>query len=490
MKLFRIETDDNLGLFDTTFQEDIIIKPNSQVALNQASFEVNFEELIVDASNSGFAYQVNDDNMWMAGNFDHGKVDKSTYSAYLILMQKQLNSLLNINLARNLGMQWATYLDTNNRINIGYKVSPIGDYNSEFELRGPPGSTAVYDDTTRTFYATGATTQNTQYAISPYTICNGGGQFRAQIKYLQDNSLGQAYNGLAIVLLDKFIPVGTSLKTADIKIGVGVDYKSSNNSGKYYYLLGGGKIPSTELAIMTTNNTGTMPYLAIDISNGVLTANVYTNAAGTKMIFSIPYDQNSELYPAIIFHGGRVITPGVPPAPDTTIDYASVHNVSFTKNPWKHDAEIAILPHDPLQVVPLPASNILPANNEIRFHSSIATFFGYTNSHYGIIIANQLNYVAENDFFKHNSNDMYIIELLNISVDSYDSYTQGRKNYLGMIPSGNRYQITYNANFPIWLGMNNDKELTIRNIKCRILNADRSPVSCFGKANLVILFDT
>jgi len=85
---------------------------------------------------------------------------------------------------------------------------------------------------------------------------------------------------------------------------------------------------------------------------------------------------------------------------------------------------------------------------------------------------------------------MYIIELLNISVDSYDSYTQGRLNYLGMIPSANRYHVVYNANFSVWLGMNSEKELTIRNIKCCILNADRSPVSCFGKSNLVLLFNT
>jgi len=486
MKLFRIETNDASGIFDTTFQEDIIIKPNSQVALNQASFEVNFEELIVDASNSEFEYKVNNVDVWMKGNFDHGKVDKSTYSGYLISMQKQLNSLLDIEVARNLGMQWKVLLDTNNRINMGYKISPIGNYSDEFKLRGTANAMAAYDATTKTFYATNARAVLSQYAISPYTLCNGGGQFRAQIKYFGDNTLGKVYNGLFIAVLNKFIPDGETLLLSNIKIGIGIDFIGTNG-GFYYYYKDGVKNYSTTAPIIFGNNNNRNPYLTIDITDGKLSANVYTDDDGVYEIADLPYDQNSELYPAIIFHGGRVDAPGPPP---TSTDYATVHNVTLTKNPWKHDAETSILPHDPLQVVPLPSSSIVPANNEIKFSSSIATFFGYADTHYGVIIASEISYIADNDFYKHNSNDMYIIELLNISVDSYDSYTQGRKNYLGMVPSGNRYHITYNANFPIWLGMNNEKELTIRNIKCRIINADRSPVSCFGKANLVLLFDS
>jgi len=171
MKLFRIETDSDTGIFDTTFQEDIIIKPNSQVALNQASFEVNFEELIVDASNSLFIYQVNNDE-YVEGYFEHGKIDKSTYSNYLLTMQKSLNKYLGILSARNLGMQWKVFLDTNNRINIGYRISPIANYNTDFVLRAQSPSVVSYDPTDGSFSSSDAKTNNFQFIMLPYSICN------------------------------------------------------------------------------------------------------------------------------------------------------------------------------------------------------------------------------------------------------------------------------------------------------------------------------
>jgi len=475
MKLFRIETNDDSGIFDTDFQEDIIIKPNSQVALNQASFEINFEKLIVDASNSGFTYQVNDDGE-IVGNFEHAIVDKSTYSGYLLLMQKSLNRFVNIALARNLGLQWKVFLDTNKRINIDYKISPIADYSSEFVLRAQSPTVVSYDPVDGSFSSDVAKANNYQFAMSPYTICNGGGQFRSQVQLYSNGDADTNLNGCAVVLLKKFIPAGINLLLKDIHTGVGFGlianfyyYYSSvenNNAVKTFT-----DIVPVIGALDSPNN----PILAIDVTEGQLKVRVYTQG-GILEIFSVDYDQNTDLYPAIIFHGA--------------VANIAMKNVRMTKDPWKSTPKSIILPHDPLQVVPLPVSSLTPANNRLILSSSVANFLDYTDTTYGIIIASEVSYIAENDFFKHNSNDMYIIELLNISVDSYDSYTQGRLNYLGMIPSANRYHVVYNANFPVWLAMNNEKELTIRNIKCRILNADRSPVSCFGKSNLVLLFDT
>jgi len=475
MKLFRIETNDTSGIFDTDFQEDIIIKPNSQVALNQASFEINFEKLIVDASNSGFTYQVNNVGE-IVGNFEHAIVDKSTYSSYLLLMQKSLNKFVNIALVRNLGLQWKVFLDTNKRINIDYKISPIADYSSDFVLRAQGTSAITYDPADGSFSCNDAKANNYQYAMSPYAICNGGGQFRSQIKLYSVNGTDTNLNGCAVVLLRRFIPTGSNLLLKDIHTGIGFGLIANFY---YYYVPVANSDPvktfTDVVPVITALNNPNNHILAIDVTEGKLKVRVYTQN-GILEIFSVDYDQNTELYPAIIFHGA--------------VANIAMKNVRMTSDPWKSTPNSVILPYDPLQAIPLPESSLVPSNNKLTLSSSVANFFDYNSNTYGIIIAAEYNYIAENDFFGHNSNDMYIIELLNISVDSYDSYTQGRLNYLGMIPSTNRYRVIYNANFPVWLGINNEKELTIRNIKCRILNADRSPVSCFGKSNLVLLFDS
>jgi len=71
----------------------------------------------------------------------------------------------------------------------------------------------------------------------------------------------------------------------------------------------------------------------------------------------------------------------------------------MTKDPWKSTPKSVILPHDPLQVVPLPVSSLVPANNKLILSSSVANFLDYTSTTYGIIIASEVSNIAENDFF-------------------------------------------------------------------------------------------
>ncbi len=73
--------------------------------------------------------------------------------------------------------------------------------------------------------------------------------------------------------------------------------------------------------------------------------------------------------------------------------------------------------------------------------------------------------------------DSYLIELLNLPLDSYDSLTNGRKNILASIPISERILtntgiIQYEPNTLFFIDLKNDFPLTLRNIRARIVTDD------------------
>jgi len=80
--------------------------------------------------------------------------------------------------------------------------------------------------------------------------------------------------------------------------------------------------------------------------------------------------------------------------------------------------------------------------------------------------------------------------MLNIGLDSYDGQIQSRVSYLSVIPKDDRDDfIIYDTTYPVYIDINNFQALTLRNIKCRLLNNDLSPVYMVGLGTIVLLID-
>ena len=114
-----------------------------------------------------------------------------------------------------------SFLNTKNRINIDYKISPIADYTTEFVKRTQGASIFNYDALYNSYSCSEAKTTNNNFMMSPYTICNGGGQFISQILFYNNGDANTELNGCAVVLLRRFIPDGSNLLLKDIYTGIG-----------------------------------------------------------------------------------------------------------------------------------------------------------------------------------------------------------------------------------------------------------------------------
>ena len=70
MRLIRLATDESTGFFDNSFNEDIIIKPNSKISLSNLTAELPTNSLVIDADNDTISYQLQNAN---AGNNSGGQ---------------------------------------------------------------------------------------------------------------------------------------------------------------------------------------------------------------------------------------------------------------------------------------------------------------------------------------------------------------------------------------------------------------------------------
>ena len=93
-------------------------------------------------------------------------------------------------------------------------------------------------------------------------------------------------------------------------------------------------------------------------------------------------------------------------------------------------------------------------------------------------------------------NDNYIVELMNLQLQSYDGYSDnvnniraGRKNILATIPIDQDINdiLRYAATTPYFLNLDNKDDVILRNIRARLLNLDYSPVETKGLSIMTLL---
>ena len=150
-RLFRLTSTSNDGKFATTFNEDIEIPANSEIALQSLSFDRNSDELIVPKVATRIQYAINQtqdlsviDGIKLFTAIVPEKADKSAWKAntegeqFLTALAKELNVSMpsqndsDIWMDNNLGFdysisqgcQWNAYLDNDDFVNIECKTQP------------------------------------------------------------------------------------------------------------------------------------------------------------------------------------------------------------------------------------------------------------------------------------------------------------------------------------------------------------------------------
>lgn len=128
---------------------------------------------------------------------------------------------------------------------------------------------------------------------------------------------------------------------------------------------------------------------------------------------------------------------------------------------------------------------------------TLPNFLGYRLQTYSTATINPARFIADAMFDITDTADSFVVELLSLELDSYNSVdtptvkTGGRRSILATVPQteGVDGTIVYEVNYPTFIDIRNKNPVAIRNIRARILKSDLSSMIISGTATMTLLLD-
>ena len=312
MRLIRLTTEDDNGQFDCTFNEDIVLKPNSKLALSNLSIKRNSPSVTVDARNNQLEYSIGGDNKKVL--LKSGETyDKTNYPALLSDVTVQMNGALNgipaSDRNRELGCQWKAEV-RDNKVQIGYLQSILFDILKEARFT----QNQLAFNGANLVGGQGADTAGGQYLYQATPFIQGSGYFQAQFANLLPQATG-ATTGVIVGLVDK-----AKLLTRPGKI-VASDYLTAVTATgvdtNYGVLLNGTSAPALATEKPQIPSKGTVAgsgqfndTLVIERNLGKeIVVKVYRSGVSPITLFKGQLaDVSAELYPCITFFDKNDVT--------------------------------------------------------------------------------------------------------------------------------------------------------------------------------------
>ena len=496
MKLIRLTSETNDGRFDNEFNDEITIKPNSKIALQSISVESDITALVIDGDNDQVEFEVSPGNTRTI-SLDHATYDEFNNHDFLNDLQLKLNQGLQYSdgqstdkFRNELGFQMKVSVSDKGKVNVGmsntlynYNASSLG---GEFNENSAGNSIQASGIKIASLTDTGVGRADSKHglnAINPFTT--GCGVFRVKIYTWVDDTSGatSATSGFEFGLCDSNpstwdLPDGMpdNVKTYAIRgFQPGTNYyQKSTNAGNF--------VDSNQAPNPTTSTAGDWLEISIQGANIVGTIFQATQANGITL-FTQPYEVINgvpkPLFGYILFHGSKA--------------NIELYSTAYTPDPFISPRLTAEVNEElfPLQTGanPLdPRANI--STKKIDFKSSeIASFLGFNDISNSLVGQNVL-FIASILFIALIENDALLILLENLPLESYDGFKKGRKSILASVPNPNAgSRIVYEPNNLNYIELNNANEVSLRNIRAKILYQDYTPLKTRGLSVLNVLLD-
>lgn len=179
-----------------------------------------------------------------------------------------------------------------------------------------------------------------------------------------------------------------------------------------------------------------------------------------------------------------------------TIDSAS-GVISFANTATTFTPSATLTTVSGLQANPLKPSQA-PSIHTLEFSSmTLPNFLGYRLQTYSTAVINPARFIADALFDITDTADSFVVELLSLELDSYNSVDTpavkagGRRSILATVPKteGVDGTIVYEVNYPTFVDIRNKNPVAIRNIRARILKSDMSSMIISGTATMTLLLD-
>ena len=336
MKLVRLATDNN-GYFKSSFQNDMIIKKNSKIALLNLTIQTDIGTFIdvEDGVHFRFKSDVNeagtDRQVYLQGeSFNTSQLPEFyDYVEYwlnkLPVMGKgtEVNGAGNFETYNSTGSEFKISQDEKGFNTIKYRYAP---FINPFLLDSSASITKVMDyntgDTDITLNvaetiikkAVGepATADRSNTMLSYHPLASGCGFWTARIKDFTTNASGLQDNGFGIGLSKRDlitggVSIGTDIPAADRHFEI-----RFNRTAEAYTYIDNNGVEKTSTIMPQKTDLTTYPdvedhdVLAFEIQEGELTLAVYQDDTGVgerNVLATVPLEAGERLYPYIYLRG-------------------------------------------------------------------------------------------------------------------------------------------------------------------------------------------
>ena len=480
MKLIRLVSTNPEGIFDNDFNSDIKIMENSKIAIQSLSMEVDNSFITIDNNNDLVEYNITNGTPANVKQvrLAHAIYDNTNFDHLLEDIELKINRSFTLG-GKNIGSQvQASSNHKTKKINIhfGYspkqtgmffdakKVSQVVDNFSK-----TPGDADSTDDSARMTSGT------------PFS--KGCGVLRIRIRDLTDSGGNPSHNGFEIGLSSdnpsKYTTTTITNKLHRIMV-------QRPQDGILTSINGGGLIQHGHtLHHHTLANLNTNDILEIALAEGQIRLNLYQDNQGAVIELAshnlTDEELVTDLFPYISFRGTSI--------------HAQINKINTFYDPFKYsnlnanavdfndDSDLSAY----APPIPRPPNN-LNTIYRLKLNESLREFLGYEQiENFSIFQVPSFNFEAEKIFTATLLNDNYVVELLNIDLESYDGREGKRRNILAVIPENdNNGIIEYEPSTPYFLDMKNEKK-NIREIRARILRGDGEKIQTAGLSVLTLL---
>ena len=497
MKLIRLTTETHDGRFDNSFNDDIIIKPNSKIALQSVALNTDIETLSIDGENDTLSFSITPTNTrtLQLKTFSYSQTN---YHLLLNDMQLKMNQALVYtdgqsvpNYRNELGMQMKVALNDNNKISIQstncrytYNTANFGLTFNEItptgiNLTGTPLKIASST-------ATGAGRDDSKHGVysqKPFTT--GCGVFRCKLSTWIDDTSGalSTTSGFEFGLCDSTPDTWSLPNIPDTKKTF--SFKATQPTDEYYFKSKNNPTFTTTSITPDTVTGADSDILEISIQGQKIVGQIFRQGQTTAdLIFSEEYEVDTThtpkpLYAYLVFHGSRanIEIADTKFTPDAYLEPLSDFNDVYDES------------EQGLGARPLGARSQSTTKTINLGSESLASFLGYNNVAYSMISRSGL-FIASKLFKSKIENDCFIILLENIPLESYDGFKKGRKSILASVPNPNNGDIVvYEPNNINYVELNNANQMTLRNIRATVLYQDYTPIRTLGFNVISVLID-
>ena len=476
MRLLRLTSDKTNGVFEGYLNSPLVLKENSKIALGNIAFQVDKREIDVNISNNRIVHK-------LSGPAGTNQItiflEERTYTEneigeLALDITNRLNNSMKDQVGGLLGYQYRALIDRGDKFEIALKKADLNNFKD----------TDNYEKTTQIQTRTQSTetvfsrtqNQNTagEYFFVRQQICKGYGQIRTQIYNF--TGTGAEY-GFITALVDK-----------------NPDNFKYTQRNEFTYAVWCPNVNDTIL-IQTPSNPG----FSIDTGSQLINT---TNAdpkkndiveivvIGNAIVFNQYYWdgsawQTNELYRETIVD--KKLYPLVNIRNSDAV--LELWRCRFQNDPFIYQASNLSVNDE--QLGALPNYNNSRTLKSFEMNEGLASQLGFSRTEFPEQLIIGYTFTADISLDLSIKNDNFIVEMLSLDLESYDTLINQKASILNTIPDSDEDNgvVIYTPSNLLFVDINNSQKISLRNIRCRVLRNDRSGIITRGLGTMLLVID-